>query len=429
MPAFASTGVRNADARVRIQQGRIAEAITAVVVCAIHLPAFASVGLRTDTLAHLRFAESMALTGQAPGPYYLFEQLTIIARAAVPFNALALIAPSLGDRETIWEVSGVVVLLAFTAWLAVLVQQRLTAELSRFRAVRPSEEPTIQAQAIAGLLTVCLLMVAPVTVLTWARHQLLVGYISVTSFESATVIVARPLSLLLFWIVAERIWSKQSARMVAVTAVLSLLAVHAKPSYSVCLLPAASLLVLLNSTKRRRVDPVMWWVGFVLPTIAALGLQLVLARGQGGIGIAPFEVVQQMLHSRGLSGWWFIPLAAMSLLFPVAVVLIEPGVTRSSSLRLAWLAMLVGLTIFCVFTVTGRRDYGDLLWGPQIGLFVVFVESVRAIIHAATERLRKRPDSRVFDPRTSILSALFALHVMSGVMLWYHEVVTPAAWW
>lgn len=391
----------------------------------IHLPAFASVALRTDTLAHLRFAQSMALTGRATAPYFLFEQLTIMLRAAVPFNVLALIFPQLDNREATWEISGLLVLLAFTAWLAVVLQRRLATEVGRL--VEPS---TDRSGWIAGALTICLLIVAPVTVLTWHRHQLLVGYINVTTYESATAIIARPLSLVLFWVVAERLWSRQPARILMATAALSLLAVHAKPSYSICLLPAVAILLVLNPTLRQKVDPGMWWFGFAIPTVAGLAVQVAVSRGEGGIGIAPFTVVQMLLHSRGLSGWWFLPLVVMSLLFPAAVTLTVPHAIRStSSLQLAWLALVVGLAMFLAFTVTGRRDYGDLLWGPQIGLFVLFVESVRAVIRSTAERRRRHPNGRLLDQPTFVLAALFALHVVSGVVLWYHEVLTPAAWW
>ncbi len=405
----------------RARARALGAAVVAVVAGAVYLPAMASVGLRTDTAAHLRFAGSMALTGREYGPYYLFEQLTIIVRALIPFGALSKVAPSLGDPATIWDVSGMVVLLAFVAGLAVLVDLRLAGDLDRAGARH--------ARTWAGVLTICLLLVAPVTVLTWHRHQLLVGYISVTSFESATVIVARPLALALFWVVADRMWSRQPARVVAATAALSLVALHAKPSYAICLLPATGLFVAWRWWRDRGVDPRMWWWGFAVPSVVGLVYQVAVSRGQGGIGVAPFEIVRQLLESRGLSAWWFLPLLALSVLFPAVVAVVERDHVRASrSTGLAWAAFAVGIAVFCTFTVTGRRDYGDLVWGPQIGLFVLMVESARLAAVAGVERARAAHRTRP-DARTLVVGAALALHVLCGLVLWYHEIVEPAAWW
>lgn len=426
MSASATTGRSWCAGSYRVTRTScIAASVTAFVAGAIYLPAIASVGLRTDTLAHLRFAEVMAVTGRTPGPYYLFEQLTIIVRAAFPFQPLALLIPSLDDRAVTWEVSGTIVLLAFTALLAVILQRRLAHDLGDLWTRDP-----IRSERVAGVLAVCLLLVAPVTVLTWSRHQLLVGYINLTSFENATVIVSRPLSLLLLWVVAERSASRQRASLIAATAALSLIAVHAKPSFSVCLLPAAGVYLLLSSSRRQRLSSAFWWFGFVIPTSLGLLLQVATSRGQGGIGLAPFEVVRQVLNSRGLSAWWFLPLAVASMLFPAAVVVLQPGALRgSASLRLAWLTTIVGLLFFCLLEVTGRRDYGDLLFGPQIALFIVFVESVRSMIRQTAERVRQFSEGRLLDLRTSVLGALLLVHVLCGWVLWYHEVLYPAAWW
>ncbi|MFN7149291.1 MAG: hypothetical protein ACK4V6_07400 [Microthrixaceae bacterium] len=101
--------------------------VLTVVVSAIYLPALASVGLRTDVGAHLRFAEYMSTTGRTPLAYYLYEQLVIGVRALIPFQALERLDADLGDRSTIWDLSGVVVLLVATVLLVQLVYSKLLA--------------------------------------------------------------------------------------------------------------------------------------------------------------------------------------------------------------------------------------------------------------------------------------------------------------
>jgi hypothetical protein len=417
------------DVRSPADPGRRAWAVVVgVVTAAVYLPAVASVGLRTDTGAHLRFAESMALTGREYGPYYLFEQLTVIVRALIPFGALGRLHEPWGERATTWDVAGVVVVVAFVVLLAEVVYQRFVATLDG--ANRRVAAP------VGAVLALLVLLVTPITVLTWNRHQLLTGYVNITSYENPTVNVVRPLALVLFWLLIDRFSGRARPRVVAVAAALSFLALAAKPSYTICLLPAMALLAAWSLLRRRPVDWRLLLLGFVGPSVLGLAFQFWATRSlEGGVGVAPFKIVRQLLESRGLSPWMFVPLLVLSILFPavVAAAYWKRGTTTLSWV-MAWVTFGVGLAVFCLLTITGRRDYGDFVWGAQIALFVLFVESVRLVLPEVFRPGRTRPEGEVagrrrVDLRVAAVTVAFVLHLVCGGMLWYHEVVTPAAWW
>lgn len=418
--AHRSEGGAEPEARPSTRAELVGALVVAAVTIAITLPPVVSVGLRTDTGAHLRFAEATSLTGREWGPYSLFEQATIVLRALVPFGGLSKIWPVLGEQDVIWDVAGVTVLLAFAVFLSLVLYRRFLSD------VRPLVGRA--TPAVAGVLSVVATFVAPITILTWARHQLHDGYIRLANYENPSVNVLKPLALVLFWVLLDRIAGRASGKVVAATAALSLLTLQAKPSYAVCLLPALVVMAVWRRIRGEQVDLRLWGLGFALPTALGLVYQAAVFRGEGSVGWAPFEIVRGILASRDMPLWQFAPLVVLSALFPVVVALVyRRDVWSSPYLVAAWLTFGSGLAVFCLFQVTERVDYGDLVWGAQVALFVLFVESLRL---TAGKVLRPTADGgRRLGISTAVLGIVLALHLVSGGVLWYHEVFDPAQWW
>jgi hypothetical protein len=134
----------------------------------------------------------------------------------------------------------------------------------------------------------------------------------------------------------------------------------------------------------------------------------------------------------------------LSAAFPLAVLCTSPARVRSSSAAvLAWWSVLVGLAVFLVFAIRGRSDFGDLMWGTQMALFLVFVESLRLTLghpSPATDPAADPAADPVEGPsdhvapaprgagRVLVLGAL-AGQVVCGVVFWALEIVDPVAWW
>ncbi len=402
---------------------RIVQLAVGLAAAAIYAPAVWSVGLRTDVGAHLEFAETMGLTGQSFGPYYMFEQLAIIIRSLLPFGVIEEVLPGSVSASATWDIAGTT---------AVLLMVVVLSQLVFIRIVRASSgPPTPTADLGTGAVTLCLLIVAPVTLLTWMDHNLLLGYVSVTSYENPTVNVVRPFAFLLFWVLAERMGRRNPPWVVVATVALSFGALHAKPSYSICLLPAVVIWTAVSRAGRAWTDLRLTMIGFVLPTAFGLGVQVLLSGGEGTIRVAPMEVVSALMEVNDRPTWVFLPMLMLSSLFPLTVAIALWSEARTTrSWLLAWLTYLIGLLLFCTLTFSGRRDYGDFIWGAQVALFILFVESVRvAVRHRAARTAMADLGPRGRDIRSAIVMTAFGLHVAAGAMLWYQEVAHPAAWW
>ncbi|MFN8050312.1 MAG: hypothetical protein U0Q22_02645 [Acidimicrobiales bacterium] len=394
------------------------------VLVAWYLPAIASVGLRTDVGAHEKFGEAMSLTGRPPGPYYLFEQALIVVRAIIPFDLLGRISTSWGSRSATWDVSALVVLLVAVVVLGDLVYRRLVGSFDTGR-VRID-------RGWSGIATFGLLVVAPITVLTWGHHELLVGYISTTTYENPTGILVRPIALALFWAYLDRVGERNTLRAMLPCAALMVLSLHAKPSFAVVFVPASAITMAWAVIRRRADDWRLWLLGVLLPFAIVTAIQIAATSDQGaGIAFRPFRVVRMLLALRDQPLWMFAPLLLASIVFPLVVTASYwSEAVRSRSLVLAWVTFGVGVASFCTLQFTGRFDYGDFVWGPQLALFVLFVESVRLVLpRLATRWQGPASDRRRLDRRSRLVILAFAAHVACGVLLHHQEIVNPAAWW
>lgn len=376
-----------------------------------------SVGLRTDLGAHLVIAEQMGLTGRTP-PYSLFHQVTIAVRAFLPFEALALIDPSLAQRARTWEISGVVVIVASAVATALLVHARLLRWVPR----RPS------APLWCAAVTVGLMVATPITVLTWPNEQMLAGYVPLTSYHNPTMMISRPFALVIFWLVADHLYGRAGRRATALAAVASALVVAGKPSYAVCLLPAVGLYVLWHRRRWPTVDRRFLALGLAGPMLLMVGFQAIRLDDLVGlqVAVAPFQVIENMLAGQGQAAWWFSLYALLSFVFPIAVALCCRRGEGSPAWPLAWLTVAIGIGYFCVFEITSFDDPGDFLWGAQVASLVLFVE---AAVVSVRELWRVDVDPRWARPRRWIVGLAFALHVACGVAFAVAEVARPAAWW
>lgn len=403
-----------------------------VAVAALYVPAIWVTGLRTDLGGQLLHTQIVELTGKSFAPYYLLFQAIIIVRALIPFPALEVVIPAATSRQATWEISAVIVMVGSAVLAAEVIYFRLLALPGARRA---RGYGWMQSAAAVGLL-----LVAPVTIFTWSRHQLLAGYVTFTTFDGATTVFLKPFALLLFWYVVDRLDRPSvPGRDMWIGAGLSVLAWNAKPSFSVCFFPALLLFVAIRALRRRRVAWRFLLAGFFVPTlIVAVVLSAGAARQSGpvgppGLALAPLEVVRAALADRGLPLWSFAPLLVASCAFPLVVALVHRRRLGSApSLLLAWLVFAAGAGQYYLFRITGKVDFGDLIGGAQIGLFVVFVESVRL---AFSEELRpddgteRRGWARHPHARRGLLGAVFAVQVACGAFLLVRDVTQPAAWW
>jgi hypothetical protein len=411
---------------------RVVPVVLGLVVAALYVPPLASAGLRTDLGGQLLHTQLLDLSGSSFAPYYLLFQATIIIRVLIPVPALALLIPEVSGRQATWEIAGVVTIAGSVVLAAEVIYFRLLA-MAGARDARGYGWS--QAAASMGLM-----LIAPITFFTWSNHQLLVGYVPFTLFDGSTTVFLKPFALLLFWFVVDRMDAESTpTRDIWICAALSVLAWSAKPSFTVCLAPALVVYVVVRALRRRAVAWRFLAAGFFVSTalvavpLTAAAVKAAGPHGSPGFALAPLKNIGDALAVRGQPLWVFAPLLVASCAFPLAVAIAyRRRVAASSSLVLAWLVFAAGAGQYYLFRITQKVDFGDLIGGAQIGLFLVYVESVR---FAFDEERRMATPTRGGDgqrlrlTRRSVLAGLFALQIVCGVVLLVKDVRDPAAWW
>lgn len=183
----------------------------------------------------------------------------------------------------------------------------------------------------------------------------------------------------------------------------------AKPSYAICIIPAAGLFWLYWLYRRRTLNwPAL--LGTLLPTGLILVVQFFALPASGGdagaitwmpLGFfADFHPLDVLLR------------LGLSVAFPLAVYLAYwPQARRDGRLNLAWLTFLFG-AFYTYFIVEGNRvTHGNFTWSGQITLFILFVISAAMLVQQAY-----REQQIVIDRRSLLCGGVLLLHLISGVL-------------
>jgi hypothetical protein len=372
-------------------------AVLALAVAMLTLPVLRAAGFErpeSDFDWHARSARRTWQHGRLETPHFLFPLLTIaIRRSKIVSN---------------WDDAGVLVSLAFQGLLAIVL----------FREVRrsmPARTPFAGAAALA--LTLALMIVTPVTFLSWSSRNLYVGYLGVNTFHNPTIYLLRPLALLLWLrLAASRQDGDESASAwaggpeVAAAAVLSVLCTLAKPSYGIVLLPALGLDSVWRWVRGRPIDVRLMVLGFAVPTMAVLAWQYGFSFGSAANAALAWAPLTVMSRFPGTPAR-----VVLTVIFPATVYLTHGRrALRESSLNLAWLVFAIGVAYAYLLAETGRRTtHGNLIWSGQIAAFILFVTSALFALRNAADR---GINIRVWAP----CIAAFALHFVCGIYYLLH---------
>ena len=197
-----------------------------------------------------------------------------------------------------------------------------------------------------AVLAAAVMLAAPVNVFTPGPGEGYFGYFPANVLHSPTTVLARPLSLALFIVVAGalgRAAVPRAGRAAALAALLTVLCVLAKPNFVLCLVPALALMSLVDERTRRANGVVL---AVALPASALLAWQAWLtfatpALARSEIAVAPFGYLFRQMPD---SAWLLAFKLVFSILFPLAVVLADPrGAAGDTGLKLAWAAFAVGV--------------------------------------------------------------------------------------
>jgi len=370
-----------------------------LLVVAIFSPVLSTVVEQPlDYGLRLQFAQMM-LSGEAvpprlATPHVLFESLVILIYRVFPVTSL---------RD-----AALLIAFAFYIILA-LVIFGLFVELL-------ASPITYRAGVICIVATLALMLATPITLLS--PHNVYFGYIGVNVYHSPTIMLLKPLAVILFFCAGKAFCPLANpGKWLLVASLVSVLAVSAKPSYSVVIVPA---LVAIACYRQWKGYAVQWSlvIAIGLPTTLALGIQA-LSYPVAGLVVSPLVVFYTWatLFNPDASAW-LLPKFILSILFPVVVYFSYlKSARRDLSLNLAWLCFVIGATYTYLLAEAGRVEFGNITWSGQITLFILFIASLVFFLQQ-NRWLMNAGVHREGSGHFLLCASVLALHLVSGIV-WY----------
>jgi hypothetical protein len=365
-------------------------ALVAILVAGVYGPIATGLFARSDDFrSHLTVALHLYETARPIAPHFLFHGITAVVYAVLP-------GPS------IFVAGALVIVAGYCLTGGVMYAVYRTA----FRHSRLSAPWVIAAASVATLLA------QPITTV----HTYTVGYLWPDPYHSPTFTMLKPFALAAFagtvWFLTRR--EAASAGRGVLFALVTLAGALTKPSFVICVLPSAALMMAWRLWKRL---PLSWWAligGLYAPAGAVLAWQFLAAfSGAGGdemyqdsVSWAPLKFMSHW--ATGLPAKF-----AASTLFPLTVAALYWSTARRDTLlQFAWLCFGFGALYSYAVVETDHWSAGNFVWSGYITLFTLFVATTIFWLRQAALSERGWPLTRAL-----VCGAVFALHVLSGARL------------
>jgi hypothetical protein len=367
-----------------------AAALVSLLVAAVSGSIATGLFARSDDFrSHLTVALHLYETARPIAPHFLFHGITAVVYAVLP-------GPSI-------FVAGAVVIVA-----AYCVTGGVTYAIY-WRALRHSR---LAAPWLIAVTTVATLMAQPIT----AVQTYTIGYLWSEPYHSPTFTMLKPFTLAGFagtaWFLTHR--QASGAGLGVLFALVTLASALTKPSFVICVLPAAALMMAWRLWQRLPLSSWSLIGGLYAPAGAVLAWQFLAAfSGAGGD-----EMYQDSVSWAPLKfmSHWATGLAAKfaaSTLFPLTVMaLYWPTARRDTLLQFAWLCFGFGAVYSYAVVETDHWAAGNFVWSGYITLFTLFVATTIFWL-----RQTALSDERWPLTRALACGAVLALHVLSGVRL------------
>jgi hypothetical protein len=385
--------------------------LLAVLVCGGLIVYFSSLPVNahhdgSDYPAHISIAYQLFMTHQFTVPHFLYHIATI---------AVFKLVPGISFTDAGY----------WTAYLFYFLLGVILYALVRYT-LREANRWLVAL--ISGFVAIALIVVAPINLLTLEQHNLYLGYVAINVYHNPTMVLLKPLGLLLFvaaGMIFEPKLKSNSRNLIYASALLAIISTMAKPNFALCLLPALGLMCAYKLVRKQTVNWQLLIWGFAVPLFFILAAQYVFTFTQGdgegsaGVGFDPFMVMTKLCSLFG-KPVLLLPKFLLSILFPLVVLLLYfKAALRNNKMVLAWLIFLFGAFVTYFLYEKGLRAlHGNFTWSGQITLFVLFVSSTLFLLQEEKQRLFDKPFLRKFSYRFGICAVVGLLHVVCGI-IWY----------
>ncbi|MDX2161380.1 MAG: hypothetical protein SF162_08665 [bacterium] len=369
--------------------------VTAVVAVISTAQIYQVLNVGSDYSAHLQFWQVTLETGRLIVPHVLF-----------PVSAYAV-----SSLMNLPPVSGGLVIGVLAHVLAGLIVYGI------LRGLMPARPGALW---LCAALSIALSIAYPVTFFTYPTVYH--GYITPTVWHNPTLAVLKPFTLPLFLVASRSVLLPHTAYVytasgfqIGFTAALSVVALFAKPSFTLVLLPALIVAAMYQRVRGERVEWRWFILGFVLPSVIGLAVQYALtfggAESGSSIAFAPFAYINRFLGDNPAA----VVIALIgSLAYPGVVYIAYRAAARGDALlNVAWIALVFALVQYYFLAETGSRaNDGNWVWGAHAAMFVLYTVSTAFVLRQVTAR-----DGKLYlRARDWIVVAAFMLTVISGVL-------------
>lgn len=354
---------------------------------------------------HIRLALEMKDTTSLKAAHFLYHAFVILIDTVVPDLSI----------RTLIFISTLTWRAVFAAAIFVL------ARITWGRAL------SIRAGFGLTLVTLCCLVIGPITLATWEKGDLYLGYVPLNPLHNPTALVLEPFALLAAWMAARMLFPGPeqvvTPRETAFTALLIVLSALAKPNYVIALLPAAGVITADRLWRKQpvRLKQVIW--GIAIPSVAVLIWQYAFTymfepydygvpTSDSTITLAPFEIMEAFARGSSL-----LVLFVSSIVFPTLVyAMYFKDAIRDRFFTLSFVVFLFGAFYTYFLAETGyRRGHGNFTWSGQIALLIWTIAALFFLVRQNRPYLFGRGPK--MQARAVIAYSALALHVLSG-LLW-----------
>jgi hypothetical protein len=284
----------------------------------------------------------------------------------------------------------------------------------------------------AGLFTGGLLLAAPIAVCAPADNHLYFGYIGINVYHNPTILLLKPLAIILYYIVCLSFspQAKTNGALIGAGVLFTILAASAKPSYTICLIPATLVLALYYRSRKSQVAWTLLVLGILIPSGIILVGQYALTYSSAqvtGVISGDSHVIFAPLMVMHIYSDWLAPKFFLSIAYPLAVAICYwTRVVKEPPVLLAWLCFACGAAYTYLLAESGpRMDHGNFIWSGQITLFILFIASTALLLQ--TIRLTKKVWTS--DYRAVICLCLFIVHSISGILFYAAEFMNSKRFW
>jgi len=213
-------------------------------------------------------------------------------------------------------------------------------------------------------------LLAPINFFTLSQRNLYIGYVGINVYHNPTIVLLKPVSLLLFWIILDNLELKEfSTKTLLLSIFLVLLDLTIKPNFMLCFLPSIWIYCVWRRFKKQPVNWILLIFGVTLPAILVLLAQYFFTYGSDQTSRIIFSPLKSVsFYIKSIAGILIrIPL---SIAFPlVSLALFFKQITRDKRLVVSYIMLIVGLSFMYLASETGVREgHGNFWWTAQIAL-------------------------------------------------------------